>query len=212
MRRTFKYYFYLLCLIQIITVTFAKAQPNSIKNQMFGFRIGKNYTIWRPNQVETWCEFKTDFDYSAGFLILKRLNKQFMLNIELLFSGKLFQLEYLVYYNSGFSSFKTSREEIFFIFQIPILINYKLLGNQRKGVRLLAGPSVGVLSRFWLYQSVKRHHSIFGVMFGSEYKLSRLLIGLRYEFNLNDAYHLDYGNTIFNGKLNTISIMAGLVF
>lgn len=212
MRLNIKKYICLLCFFHILTISFAQAQPGSIKNHRFGFRIGKNYTIWNPDQVESRCEFDTSIDYSAGFIFLKRWNDQFMINIELLFTGKLFRVEYSVNYNSGLNSYKTSREEIFFIIQVPILLNYKLSGNQQKGVRLIAGPGIGVISRFWLYQGTERFHTIFGVILGSEYQFSHFLIGLRCDFNLNGAYHLNYGNMIISGKMNTISIMFGMIF
>lgn len=204
-------FFTLFCISLGFQLFPARAQPYE-NDHSFGLKIGANYSIWKPNPVETWCEFDTYYDYSAGLIFLKRLNSQFMLNIELLFTGKLYRVEYLVYDNSGLNSFETSRDEISFIIQIPLLLHYKLSGNQHKGVRLTVGPSVGIISRLWLYHGNKRHHPTLGVMFGLEYQLSHFLIGLRYEFNLNDTYQLNYGNTIISGKYDTISITVGWIF
>jgi hypothetical protein len=107
----------------------------------------------------------------------------------------------------------TSREgfwnQQFSYIQFPILVNYILIGNHSKNIRIFAGPSMDFLIPLYITSLDASKRLIFDMISGVGFQIYPLVFELRYDYNLTDAYVSERNN--ISGKLSTFTILAGIL-
>ena|SRR6056297_458617 len=192
----------LIILLIGFMVSISFAQMGDMK---FGLKSGMTLgKIKIDTEIPSSVDRKLRFSFAAGGMMIMSLGEKMAIQTELMYVKK----------GEKFSESGMEFESAMDVLELPVLFKYKVMED----VSIYAGMSFDYLmnSTFMFYNLdeldvVKKFG--YGVSFGAQYMIDKLILDLRYDLGLtnylDEAIIPDLGDKI---KLNTIYFTMGYLF
>ncbi|MBX3044297.1 MAG: PorT family protein [Candidatus Kapabacteria bacterium] len=194
-----------------IAILLIFAPLTAYSNFNAGIQIGYNTTELSTD----WNEINSNLKSGFQIGIFARFGNEFFLQPELLYANRggfaEFQNEF--WENSGLRGRGT--EVHAGMFQMPIMVGYKLIDGAAIGLNVQAGPVISIITDKGLagisevYNESSFEDYTWGVQVGAGIDIFSFTLNARYEYSLSDIYKGNYESQNFNVRAHTFLVTLG---